>query len=205
MRHAPGVDDDPEHLDTAALTALWERRWPGCRYSPHELRVDAADRWVRFHALPGSQRYPGTPAEHATVLRRHRTLLAEVLPGPRLLLVTADYADGPEPPATRRALVAALNPGARHWTSARISDDPGFESWMHLYAGRVGRFDERLDEVLRAVADNRIANVLLADLDLHRLYHPYDGGMDVLLPTTAERDALRERHRAWRPAGGGDL
>jgi hypothetical protein len=35
------------------------------------------------------------------------------------------------------------------------------------------------------------------DPDLRRLYDPYDGGADVILCTWAERDAVKERHRAW--------
>jgi hypothetical protein len=42
-----------------------------------------------------------------------------------------------------------------------------------------------------------VANVLLADAGLRWLYHPYDGGMDVMLPSTAERDVLRDRYRDW--------
>ncbi|TQS31246.1 hypothetical protein FLW16_00640 [Microbispora sp. KK1-11] len=36
--------------------------------------------------------------------------------------------------------------------------------------------------------------------DLRWLYHPYDGGADVIAPTRTERDALKERHRDWLSA-----
>jgi hypothetical protein len=39
--------------------------------------------------------------------------------------------------------------------------------------------------------------VLITDANLRWLFHPYDGGMDVIAPTTADRDALRDRHRDW--------
>jgi hypothetical protein len=57
---------------------------------------------------------------------------------------------------------------------------------------------------LRQVADDAIANVILADVGLRWLYHPYDGGMDVILSSSGERDVLRDRHRDWpstHPAG----
>jgi hypothetical protein len=41
-------------------------------------------------------------------------------------------------------------------------------------------------------------------VDLRWLFAPYDGGMDVVLPTTAERDHLRSAHSDWlstHPAG----
>ena len=197
--------EDSGPVDTTALTASWEQRWAGHRAVPHELR-GARDRWVRFHALPESKRYPATAAEHEIVLARHRTLVAELLDGPDLLLMTAGYSDRPVPlPADRDARTMALDPAARYWRSSCLSDDVGYESWLHLHVSRITWPDERVDGLLRHVADGELADVLLADPRLRWLYHPYDGGMDVLLPASAERDALRERHAGWRPAGGGDL
>ncbi|WP_443333951.1 DUF3885 domain-containing protein [Streptomyces sp. CB02056] len=37
----------------------------------------------------------------------------------------------------------------------------------------------------------------LAGPGLRRLYHPYDGGADVYLASTEERDRLKERHAGW--------
>ncbi|GAA1516621.1 hypothetical protein GCM10009677_57390 [Sphaerisporangium rubeum] len=36
--------------------------------------------------------------------------------------------------------------------------------------------------MLRAVTDDEISNVLLGPANLRWLYHPYDGGIDVILP-----------------------
>ncbi|MEV0456724.1 hypothetical protein AB0H89_16345 [Catellatospora methionotrophica] len=61
-----------------------------------------------------------------------------------------------------------------------------------------------IDVLLRAVADDELANVMLAPPDLRWLYHPYDGGADVILPTGGQRDELKHRHRDWlsdHPAG----
>ncbi|WP_440357023.1 DUF3885 domain-containing protein [Melissospora conviva] len=97
-----------------------------------------------------------------------------------------------------------MHPKAGYWTSVCMNDEPGLESWMHLYVSRMAWSPGSLDALLRKVADDVIANVLIADLGLRWLYHPYDGGMDVLMSSNAERDALRERHRYWlstHPAG----
>jgi hypothetical protein len=39
--------------------------------------------------------------------------------------------------------------------------------------------------------------VLITDAGLQRVYHPYDGGADVILTTNTERDQLRSRHTDW--------
>jgi hypothetical protein len=54
-----------------------------------------------------------------------------------------------------------------------------------------------LDELLRAVANDEISNVILGPTDLRWLHMPYDGGADAILPTRLERDLLRTRHHDW--------
>ncbi|MFJ2033942.1 hypothetical protein [Streptosporangium sp. NPDC087985] len=54
------------------------------------------------------------------------------------------------------------------------------------------------------MADDEINGVLLGPPDLGWLYHPYDGGADVILSTRAERNGLKARHHTWlsdHPAG----
>jgi hypothetical protein len=191
-------------VDTDALTRLWDQRWPGCSKVPYELR-GARDRWVRFHTLPGSKRYPDSESEYEIILRRHNEVLAELAIRPALLVVTSGYSEHPRPQDPGRSPeTIAAQPDASYWTSACMDDEPGFESWIHLYVSQTVWSVGCVNPLLRLVADNVIANVLLADVSLRWLYHPYDGGMDVILPSSAERDALRDRHRDWlstQPSG----
>jgi hypothetical protein len=184
-------------VDTEALTTLWDQRWPGYSKVAYRLR-DIQARWVRFHTLPGSQRYPASEAEYGIVLGRHNELLTELATSRSLLLMTSGYSEHPQPrdPA-RSPEMLKVHPDASYWTSACLNDEPDFESWIHLYASQLTWSAGCLDPLLRLVADYANANVLLTDSELRWLYHPYDGGMDVLLPSTAERDALRERYRDW--------
>lgn len=63
--------------DAVALSQLWAQSWPGLQPIGHEVR-DERERWVRFHALPESKRYPEDEQEYAEVLRRHNLLLGEL-------------------------------------------------------------------------------------------------------------------------------
>jgi len=191
-------------VDTDVLTKLWDQRWPGCSKVPYELRA-ARDRWVRFHTLPDSKRYTDAEAEYEIILHRHNEVLTELAIQPALIVVTSGYSEHPRPQDPGRSPeTIAAQPGASYWTSVCLDDEPGFESWIHLYASQRVWSVGCLNPLLRLVADNVIANVLLADLSLRWLYHPYDGGMDVILPSSTERDALRDRHRDWlstQPSG----
>ncbi|MEV0456725.1 DUF3885 domain-containing protein [Catellatospora methionotrophica] len=64
-----------------ALNGLWEQQWPECPPVAYLLGSRYPDRWVRFHTLPGSKRYPENEDEYRTVLNRHYTVLTNWAPG----------------------------------------------------------------------------------------------------------------------------
>jgi len=56
------------------------------------------------------------------------------------------------------------------------------------------------DAMLRLVADNTVANMMIADPQLDWIFHPYDGGADVILPSEDRRDSLKSQFRNWLSA-----
>jgi hypothetical protein len=168
------------------------------------------DRWVRFHSLPGSKRYAGNADEFAEILDRHMTVLGELLARDgtgaehELLVVTASWSDGPAP-APREAELAAVLPAAEHWTSILTDDSvPGEETWTHLWVSAARFPGQDLSRLLCLSADYATAGVIITTADMSWLYHPYDGGADVIAATAGQRDQLRRQHQEWlsaHPAG----
>jgi hypothetical protein len=188
-------------MDAAALTEQWTGAWGTCRPVAHELRSFLPDRWVRFHSLPGSKRYPGNEHEYAEVLRRHRTVLGELLDGDGgedgLVILTVSWSGSSEP-EPRTAELSAVTPGALYWTSVLTdASEPGEQTWTHLWASRASLHSEELPALLRLVADDKTAGVIITFTGMRWLYHPYDGGADVIAATSAARDELRAAHTDW--------
>lgn len=163
-----------------------------------DLRAVYRDRWVRFHSLPESKRYPETDAEYAIALDRYNTVLDELFAGQEVHVVTADWSNTESLPP-RSPDHAGRHPGSRHWVSfySDPDPDPEFQRYTHLYASRIPWRRGCVDELLRSVADDVAGGVFITDLALRRIHHPYDGGADVILTTTAERDELKARHTSW--------
>ncbi|MFD7451567.1 hypothetical protein [Kitasatospora sp. NPDC059827] len=82
---------------------------------------------------------------------------------------------------------------------------PLLPAYAHLFAAR--RLWQRgcIDHLLSEVADDKVVDVLITDIQLRRIRHPYDGGADVFLNTPEERDRLRDRHAAWLSSHPGGL
>lgn len=187
------------------LTDRWNARWSPCPPIGHQLRRAHAERWVRFHSLPQSQRYAQDEAEYEIILQRHNTVLEELFAGAEVRIVTCAWSDSPQPPA-RSDLDHRLHPAGRYWTSILTADDPDpeFRTYTHLYTSTARWTIASIDPLLRAVADYQTGGVIITDTGLNHLYHPYDGGADVILTTCAERGRLRARHCDWlssHPAG----
>jgi hypothetical protein len=194
-RGLTGDFDVPENSDRSrALTEGWKRNWPDSD-SVGSWPRGHQDRWVRFHSLPESKRYADSPEEYVEIIRRHRTVLAElsVTVAPEDLVVIArDW--GPRDLATGWSKTHL--PGAWPW-QRHEADDPEF-GFEYLWVC-TGLTDSQLDALLTAAADDQ-AHVILAEPALTWLYCPYDGGADVILPDKTTRDILRDRHTDWLSA-----
>ena len=114
----------------------WDRCFPHCEPIGYHLRAAFADRWVRFHSLPGAKRYPEDDAEFAEVLARHNAILGELTrPGERVVLVTTGYSESPAPSRSYPNVVA-FDPGAAPWRTIamhRIEDAFAEPNYWHLF------------------------------------------------------------------------
>lgn len=97
----------------------------------------------------------------------------------------------------REAALAGTVPDADFWTSVLREKDADEEFWTHVYVTAREWQHGVLDALLRLVADDETADVIITDDRLCWLVHPYDGGVDVVTGTTEERDQLREQYSDW--------
>ena len=181
------------------LASLWRNRHPSGPPLAHTFRTSYADRWVRFHSLPGSKRYPESRDEYAIALYRYNAILDELFAGTDVFVVTMDWSTTPTGPAGWPTPRPTLHPdGIRWWIESDEDDpDPEFHTHTRLYADRRPWEHGCVDDLLRAVADEALVEVFFTDTELRRIHHPYDGGADVILTTPEERHRLRALHPEW--------
>jgi len=190
--------------DIEAFDRMWHSRRPNDRPIGNELRGSASSTWVRFHSLPGSKRYADNQAEYDELLSRHHTLISELsaiagTPANDLRAVTPSFSDSPRPVDRNDALAAAM-PSAAYWkTLPQDLSDPDDQYWIHLHLTKTSMLAKDLRELLLLVADFGTGEVVLCPPTLDWLYHPYDGGCDVIAPDRAAVELLRTRHADWLP------
>ena len=186
-------------VDVAKFSEDWSSQWPDARPIGYELRSSEPKRWVRFHSLPASRRIPRDLADDKEVLRRHHTLLKELLgkQDDRLLVVigaSPDRATDLSDPVPLNDEVVELLPEASFWQTLPAEGD---DAQLSLYVSSARLDDRYLDALLRMVVHDAVHFVIITNPELTWLYHPYDGGADVIAATTSARDQLKAAHADW--------
>jgi hypothetical protein len=187
-------------VDVEALTRLWQQLWPQCPPIGYLLRYHMPDRWLRIHTLPNSQRYPVNASDYEIVLHRYNAVLSE-LGATEIHLITPEY-QADDLSAGTEPIHVGLHPGAVKWMHAVNPDDPEIAYDLHI--SRQQFQPGILDDLLRRVADWQATGVLVTDTALRWLFHPYDGGADLIASSAIERDQLKTRFKEWlspRPDG----
>ena len=120
-------------------------------------------------------------------MSRHHAVLDALGLSPRCFVILTRFASEPWPDTEL--------PDEAHWRT--IDNEEYFEEPALLHVSRMTYPSDAFDALLRAAADWQVANVIIGPEDFRWLYHPYDGGADVIASTPAERDRLRADFADW--------
>lgn len=189
------------------LNELWNKSLDGCAPLAHTFRDKFSDRWVRLHSLPESKRYPDLETEYQEVLYRHNKILNELSNKEEMLiLIATEYSEKKEHDKLEKELDELMTDNI-YWNSCLMEepeDDDDDVSFCHQYIQEVRWEPSVFDDVLRLVANDEVANIMIFSSSTGWLYHPYDGGADVILKDSDARNSIKDRYAKWlsvRPDG----
>lgn len=165
----------------------------------HILRERYSDRWLRIHTLPELKRYPDNDEEIAEILRRHDTLLADVMGASPFVLVLTDDMETPEP-VPSHVWLREYYPDSQPFATITMEGGTEYEHYLHFFMVTRTWIPGTFDDLLRLVAKDVANNVLFVRLDIAHIYAPYDGGADIILESSPARDTMRQRYASWLSA-----
>lgn len=183
-----------------AMLTDWQHWFPDCEPVAHHLPVVFPERWVRFHSLPSSKRYPEDADEYATLIERHNRILCQLArPDQSLALLTTGYSETAEPVRCQREL-SELDPLALPWRTVamhRQADNFPEPTFWHVFVSKWGWSPGVFDPLVVLIAENVLSNIMIVALDCRWLLHPYDGGMDLIVESRTVRDSFAKQHPEW--------
>lgn len=130
------------------------------------------------------------------MLHRADTLIAAACEADDdIMVVTAQYGS-PGAAPERHGFQVEVQPDAVYWREAYV--DPDEADWpLHLWSSWMTYSSHGLDPLIRRTAEWQLTEVLVVAPGSSIALHPYDGGVDALLPTRADRDTWAGRFSSW--------
>jgi hypothetical protein len=180
-------------LNVHHLTDTWQKKWPSCAPAGEELRTCYEEKWVRFYTLPGGKRYAENENEYDEIIARHDVLLNELCSAKTIIVIISKW---DENDAVQVIDIQEAGQNFTYWQSLDESV-VGSKTYRHLYASQVSWEPGALDDLIKMTASNKLSGVIFTTDNLDWLYHPYDGGVDVVLETPERRDMIKRLHEDW--------
>lgn len=175
---------------------FWNMHFEGHKPVGHHLRKSLHPRWTRFHSLRQSKRYAETQEEWACLFERHNRIASEVLgEGSRCWLVLC------------RDLEDSYLENDDHldrfdfkrWFSWWENDDLGEAQEWPVYAAETVWQAGQFDNLIRKIAKWEECFLMWVSQETHAIFSPYDGGMDVILPSGRQASILSAKFAEWKP------
>src|SRR6266545_8082047 len=140
----------------------WPERFPNCEPIGYRMRDAFRERWVRFHSLPESKRWPEDESEYQIISQRHNGLLWELLDGERnVVLLSTGASRTPQPVRGYLSLLAVLDPNPAPWRTVEMHQELDYPAYYHLFASEWEWQPGLFDPIIRLVADDRVTNVMI--------------------------------------------
>ena len=182
------------------LTKFWNATFDGTAPIAHQLKNKYTERWVRFHALPESKRYPDSEPEYQEIFSRHNQVLSELcLANNEIYIIAPEYSNSSEPRGIEKELEGILgNP--KYWQTVPMhepEEKTEFRYYWHLHSEKTNWLPGSIDKLFRLVADEKAPNLMIVNLHSGWVFHPYDGGADIILKNNDEMQSLKNKFSGW--------
>ena len=188
-------------MDANKFRRFWQQHFPDCPPVSYLFRYNLADRWFRFHSLPKSKRYAENETETAELLARQNTVLLDVVGTGECVLVSGNYSSSPP---LEQECSALSNFKSQEFLKLSKQDfdpdelEPNEESiYLTFFCGSHELKRGSLDDILLCIADWKIVNFFVVSCECERIFAPYDGGVDVILKDTEERNEFKSKYKNW--------
>ncbi len=181
------------------LKEFWESSLENCSVVPDDLKHRFKNRWVRFHALPNSKRYPELESEYDEIFSRYNLIFRDLIVlSKEVILILPEYSTEKVPQGPEEKLANLFSKWEFWSTNSPYEVGDGEEEYyFHFHAIKIHYSGCELNDIFRLVADDEVGSVMIVAIDEQVVFHPYDGGLDVILPTVGARDALKMNYPNW--------
>jgi hypothetical protein len=191
-------------MDRMEFLERWQLISDGTIPIPHQFKHSLPERWFRIHSLPESRRYADNEAHWEILLDRQNMLACRVFPpDATVFAMVGEYINlsGEESSDIPLTDIASLQilplvPLVQIDLHAYSPEEYSEGLQYNLYFAEVRWQAKKYDSILRDIADD-VIRAFWVSFETGVIFAPYDGGVDVIMPTTQARNAMRTVYKDW--------
>jgi hypothetical protein len=174
-----------QYPDIDKVNSAWESICGNFPPVAHLLKFEFNDSWIRFHALPDSKRYPDSEGDLKSIIEFHNSILSNFYQfNDVAYLITTVYIEDPDSSRFREIPdIEQIDPNYSFWKTVslhEVENDPDFPNYWNAFASEWKWENGIFDGIFTCVANDRLFNVLIVSPKSGLIYHPYDGGCDII-------------------------
>lgn len=179
----------------------WKCLHPNSYPVGYMMRGAGDPNWLRFHSLPESKRYADNPDERVLLLARHNRIAAEVFGNGSPLWLVQTCWETPEGMCeasdTQEQFRACRDYDLAWAFRFLVDEDDEDEHAWNVHAAQTVWADGKFDELLWDIANENAAPTIWMSASTGAVFAPYDGGIDLFLPTQELVQRLRASYPEW--------
>ena len=182
-----------------SFNKYWKKTYSDSPPIGYYLRERYPNLWFRMHSLPLARRYAESKGEEKEILRRHNSILSDLLGEEgKYVLITTGYSTSPSPAQYYPQLDVLVKDSEYFFSFPKHEfekdDNPNY--WHFFMAERVWKGNSA-DELLSLVADETVSDILFVGVVQNCVYSPYDGGADIFVKNKSRRNFIKNKFSEW--------
>jgi len=176
----------------------WNTEYPEAIPISHELKRKYPDRWFRIHSLLESKRYADSAGDHKIILDRQNLLIEGLIGKESEVAITFGISVNDINNSNYKELTdfgefqKVLKFDLHKERPEEYEEDMHFDIFVKLEKWK----EYSRNEILKLITDDKI-RVMLVSSSIKYIVAPYDGGVDVIVDSTAKRDRLKSKYKDW--------
>jgi hypothetical protein len=174
---------------------FWQTAFPNCPPISYLFKRELSNLWFRAHSLPESKRYAENESEMSEILRRQKVLIEDIIGNDDECFVVCSFSDYYLKKFRLFGNFFSFDsrpiPRAEFEPDDEFSDKPCMISF-----GKQKITVDEIKEVLILAANDEF-RFFIVNLISKRIFAPYDGGVDLILETSAKRDKFKLKYKNW--------
>ncbi len=175
---------------------FWRTTFPNCPPINYLFKYELSDLWFRTHSLSESKRYAENDAEMSEILRRQKILVEDIIGIADECYFVCSFSNYYTEKFSSFNEFFNFDSQPIPRKVFEPDDDDDFDEPCYILFGKRNIVVQELKEMLILVANDEFRFFIVNPIS-KRIFAPYDGGVDLILETSAKRNKFKVKYKDW--------